>query len=103
MIAALPLVTSTLSSLLGPAPAPKAPGAAAGGGDSFSTLLSSLTSGTVNKMKASEQMSIAGIGGSATTQAVVEAVMQAQEALQTGLAVRDKAVAAFQDISRMPI
>ncbi len=103
MIAALPLVTSTLSSLLGPSPTPKVQGAAAGAGDSFSSMLASLTGDTVSKMKTSEQMSIAGIQGSATTQSVVEAVMQAQEALQTGLAVRDKAVAAFQDISRMPI
>ena len=102
MIAALPFVTSTLSSLLGPAPAPKAQGAAAAG-DSFSSMLASMTGDAVSKMKTSEQVSIAGIQGSATTQSVVEAVMQAQEALQTGLAVRDKAVAAFQDISRMPI
>ena len=100
MIAALPLVSSTLSTLLGPSPAPKAPSAA--GGD-FSSMLASLTSDTVSKLKTSEQVSIAGIGGSATTQSVVEAVMQAQEALQTGLAVRDKAVAAFQDITRMAI
>ena len=102
MIAALPLISSTLSSLLGPSPAPKVQGAA-GAGDSFSSMLASMTSDTVGKLKTSEQMSIAGIGGSATTQSVVEAVMQAQEALQTGLAVRDKAVAAFQDITRMAI
>ena len=100
--AARPVVPTTLTSFVGPGPAPKGQGAA-GAGDSFSSMLASLTSDTVSKMKTSEQVSIAGIGGSATTQSVVEAVMQAQEALQTGLAVRDKAVAAFQDISRMPI
>ena len=49
-------------------------------------------------MQTGESMSIAGIQGKATTQSVVEAVMSAQEKLQTALAVRDKAVAAFQDV-----
>ena len=66
-------------------------------------MLASFSQNTVNKLKSSEQMSVAGIQGSATTQSVVESVMSAQESLQTALAVRDKAVNAFQDISRMAI
>jgi flagellar hook-basal body complex protein FliE len=66
-------------------------------------MLASFSQDTVDKMNTSEQMSISGISGKASTQSVVEAVMQAQESLSTALAVRDKAVAAFQDISRMPI
>ena len=54
-------------------------------------------------MKTSETMSVAGIEGKATTQSVVESVIAAQESLQTALAVRDKAVSAFQEISRMSI
>jgi flagellar hook-basal body complex protein FliE len=34
---------------------------------------------------------------------VVESVMAAQRSLQTVLSIRDKAVAAFQDIARMAI
>ena len=105
MIAALPLVTSALSSLLGPSQtAPSsATAAATGAGDSFSSVLASFSKDAVDSLKTSESMSVAGIQGSATTQSVVEAVIKAQESLQTVLAVRDKAVAAFQDVSRMAI
>ena len=106
MIAALPLVTTAISSLFGTdqVASTAAKGAtSAAGGDAFSSMLASFSSGTVEKMKASESMSIAGIQGKATTQSVVEAVMSAQESLQTALAVRDKAVSAFQEISRMAV
>jgi flagellar hook-basal body complex protein FliE len=103
MIAALPLITSAVGSLFGssaPAASPAATGAA---GDSFSSLLASFSKDTVGAMKTGEQMSISGISGKATTQSVVEAVMSAQEKLQTALAVRDKAVSAFNDVTRMSI
>ncbi len=104
MIAALPLVTSALSSVFGPKQALGANAAtSAATGDSFSTVLASFSKDAVDKMKASEAASINGIQGKATTQSVVEAVMGAQESLQTALAVRDKTVTAFQEISRMPI
>lgn len=105
MIAALPLVTSAIS-LGGSASttaAQSATSAAAGAGDSFTSMLASFSQDTVGKLKASEQMSVAGIEGKATTQSVVESVMAAQESLQTAIAVRDKAVSAFQEISRMAI
>ena len=105
MIAALPLVTTAISSLFGTDQVANVAKSAtpATGGDAFSNMLSSLSSGTVDKLKASESMSVAGIQGKATTQSVVEAVMSAQESLQTALAVRDKAVSAFQEISRMAV
>ncbi len=109
MIFALPLVTSALSSVLGTSQATAAASSAAqtsaasGAGSSFSDMLSSFSKDTVDKMKTSEQISIAGIEGKATTQSVVQSVIAAQESLQTALAVRDKAVSAFQEISRMPI
>ena len=116
MIAAIPLVTSAVSSLLSslaPAAGTQAaasaqalqsvqPTATAGGGD-LSSLLSQLSSDTVGKLNKSEQMSVAGISGKATTQSVVEAVVSAQEALQTALAVRDEAVSSFQEVTRMAI
>jgi len=103
MIAALPLVTSAISTLLGSGAATATPAVTSAAGDSFSATLASLSQATVDKLKSSEQMSVAGIQGKATTQSVVEAVMQAQESLQTALAVRDKTVSAFQDITRMSI
>ena len=119
MIAALPLVTSAVSSLLGSlAPAAASgtqataaaralqsvqPSATAGGGGDFSNVISQLSSDAVAKLNKSEQVSVAGISGHATTQSVVQAVVSAQEALQTAVAVRDKAVSAFQEVSRMAI
>jgi flagellar hook-basal body complex protein FliE len=104
MIAALPLITSAISSFLGPDQATSAAkSVATSGADSFSSLMASFSKDTVDKMKTSESMSVAGIQGKATTQSVVEAVMSAQESLQTALAIRDKAVSAFQDISKMPV
>ena len=104
MIAALPLVTSALSSVFGPKQALGANATtSAAAGDSFSAVLASMSKDAVGKMKTSEATAIAGIQGKATTQSVVEAVVGAQEALQTALAVRDKTVTAFQEITRMPI
>jgi flagellar hook-basal body complex protein FliE len=47
--------------------------------------------------------SIAGIQGKASTQQVVEAVMSAEQSLQTAVAIRDKVVAAYLELSRMAI
>ena len=103
MIAALPLLSSAVSSLLGPAQVPSAAAAAPASGDSFASLLASLSKDTVDKVKTAESVSADGIQGKATTQSVVEAVGNAQESLQTALAIRDKVVSAFLDISKMPI
>jgi flagellar hook-basal body complex protein FliE len=106
MIAALPLITSALSSVMGTNSASSAATAvksASGAGGDFSSMLAQFSSDTVNKLNTSETMSVAGISGKATTQSVVEAVMSAQEALQTAVAVRDKAVSAFQEVTRMAI
>ena len=104
IVAALPLVTSALSSL---APslstsASSAVSAATGGAD-FGSVMSQVSSDAVKKMKAAEATSISGIEGKASTQDVVQSVMSAQESLQTALAVRDKAVSAFQEITKMSI
>jgi flagellar hook-basal body complex protein FliE len=43
------------------------------------------------------------VQGRATTQQVVEAVMHAEHTLQSAVAIRDKVVAAYLEISRMQI
>ena len=48
-----------------------------------------------------ETTSVAGIQGSASVQQVVEAVMSAEQTLQAAVAIRDKVVAAYLEISRM--
>ena len=105
MIAALPLVTSALSSLApsaGSAAASAVQSAASAGGD-FSSVLSQVSNDAVQKLKAAETSAVSGIEGKASAQDVVQSVMSAQESLQTALAVRDKSVAAFQEVSRMSI
>jgi flagellar hook-basal body complex protein FliE len=107
MIAAIPLISTAVSSLLGNSQAsavaaPATSAATASSGD-FSAMMARLANDTVGKLNTSETMSIAGMTGKATTQSVVEAVMAAQESLQTAVAVRDKAVSAFQEVTRMAI
>jgi flagellar hook-basal body complex protein FliE len=46
---------------------------------------------------------MAGLQGKASVQQVAESVMGAERTLQTSLAIRDKAVAAYQQISQMQI
>jgi len=79
-------------------PAPAAPV-----GTDFSSVLADLTSSAVNTLKAGESTAISGIQGQVPVQQVVESVMSAEQALQTAIAVRDKLVAAYQQISQMQI
>ena len=67
----------------------------------FSQVMAKLSNEAVDNVKKAESMSVDGIQGKADVQSVVQAVMTAQESLQTALAIRDKAVAAFQEVSRM--
>lgn len=73
---------------------------AAGG---FEAVLNSVAANTVNTLQQSELTAIAGIKGQASIQDVVNQVMAAERTLQTTIAVRDKVVAAYQEISRMAI
>lgn len=69
----------------------------------FAAVLGSLVTDTAQNLRASEAVSAQGLQGRASTQAVVESIMAAERSLQTTLAVRDKVVAAYQEISRMAI
>ena len=106
MIAAAPLVSAALS-MLAPsqstASAGSAAQSAAAAGSDFSQVMSQVSSDAVQSLKTAETLSVDGLQGKAGAQSVVQAVMSAQEALQTALAVRDKSVAAFQEITRMSI
>ncbi|TFF21793.1 flagellar hook-basal body protein FliE [Jiella endophytica] len=75
----------------------------AAGAQSFGAVLTQLASDAVSTVKTAEATSIKGVNGEASTQAVVEAVMDAERTLQTAIAVRDKAVAAYLELSRMAI
>jgi flagellar hook-basal body complex protein FliE len=82
-------------------------GAAATGGAvpavSFESLLSTAIKDTVAVNRAGEAAALRGITGEASVREVVEAVTAAELSLQTASAVRDRVIAAYQDIIRMPI
>jgi len=69
----------------------------------FSEMMTQVVSDTVGKLRTGEATAISGLQGKATVQQVVEAVSDAQGSLQTALAVRDKAISAYQEITRMTI
>ena len=68
---------------------------------------SSLVEGAISEAKKigvrSEQLSIAGITDRADIGQVVTAVAEAEVALQTVIAIRDKVIDAYKDIIRMPM
>ena len=104
MIAALPMISSALSMLGSSEPATSAAKTAtAANGQDFGAMMTKLSKEAVDNVKHAETMSVDGLTGKADVQAVVQSVMSAQESLQTALAIRDKAVAAFQEVSRMAI
>jgi len=70
---------------------------------SFAEALTQAASRTVGTLENAEQMSVQALTGGADTRQVVDAVMDAQQALQTAIAIRDKIVTAYLEISRMAI
>jgi flagellar hook-basal body complex protein FliE len=69
----------------------------------FTNVLAQVSVNAVTELKTGEAAAISGMTGKLSVQEVVEAVMSAEKTLQTALAVRDKVVAAYQEISRMAI
>ncbi|MFZ1110054.1 MAG: flagellar hook-basal body complex protein FliE [Rhodomicrobium sp.] len=77
--------------------------AAAAAPQDFASVLSDLASQAAATIKAGDATAVKGIQGQAPVQEVVQSVMRAQTSLQTALALRDKAVAAYQDLVKMTI
>ena len=76
---------------------------AADAAGSFASVLSDLASRTVGTLQHVEQLSVQGLQGQVDTREVVDAVMSAEQALQAAVAIRDKIVSAYMEISRMSI
>jgi flagellar hook-basal body complex protein FliE len=72
-------------------------------GVDFGAMVSQLASHAAGVVRNAESVSVAGIQGTATVQQVVEAVMSAEQTLQGAVAIRDKVVAAYLELSRMQI
>jgi len=71
---------------------------------SFADMMVELANGTINKIEQAEQVSIAKMSGAEMPlREIVDKVMAAQQALNTTLAIRDKIVQAYIEISHMQI
>lgn len=70
---------------------------------SFSQVLGDMATETVGSLRASETKSFESIQGKANTREVVDAVMSAEQTLQTAIAIRDKVVTAYLEVARMQI
>jgi flagellar hook-basal body complex protein FliE len=72
-------------------------------GMSFASVLGNMSMEAMNNLKQAEVSSIEGIQGKANTREVVDAVLAAEQSLQTAIALRDKIVTAYLDITKMQI
>jgi flagellar hook-basal body complex protein FliE len=83
--------------------APGGTAAQTGPGESFGDLMKSAANGVVDTMSKGEHASLQAVSGKADLAQVTEAVSNAEIAVQSVVAVRDRVVQAYQDIMRMPI
>lgn len=72
-------------------------------GEVFSSLLKEATNNSIATVKDAEKLAISGLLGNASINDVVHNVMAAERSFHTILAIRDKAVSAYQEISRLQI
>lgn len=85
--------------------APSAASAVSGAGEtaSFGDALSRAVQNAVNTSREAEAASTRGLMGEGSVTDLVVAVGRAELTLQTAVAVRDRVVAAYQEVMRMPI
>jgi flagellar hook-basal body complex protein FliE len=73
------------------------------GTQSFGKMLEDAASSMKDTLAKGEQASLQAVTGNADLSSVTQAVTDAQVALQTVVAVRDRIISAYQDIIKMPI
>jgi flagellar hook-basal body complex protein FliE len=76
---------------------------AIGGPASFASALQDVATRTIGTLENAETLSVKALRGEAETREVVDAVMNAEQTMQTAIAIRDKIVSAYLEISRMAI
>jgi flagellar hook-basal body complex protein FliE len=104
--AALPQALSAYQAALKRAQAGAAPPqgvAGAGATPRFEAFLKGEVEGAAKDLAAGEARSVQAVTGRADLQQVVEAVTAAELSLQKVTAVRDRVIAAYQEIMRMPV
>jgi len=94
---------SALTSAAGATATPAVPRTTSIPSADFADVLAEMSTNALGTMKTGEAAAISGIEGKASVQQVVEAIMSAEQTLQTALAIRDKVVSAYQEISRMAV
>jgi len=104
---AAPVASAAINAYLQAAKMGAGADAAAGpqalGGGSFGDLLANVMSDASGAGRMAEQKASAAIQGKGDLVDVVTAVQAAEVSLETVVAIRDKVIAAYQDIMRMPI
>lgn len=75
----------------------------AGVGASFASMVGEAANKVADNLQQAEQLSMQALKGEGDTRAVVDAVMTAEQSLQAAIAIRDKVVSAYLEISRMAI
>ncbi|HWL30671.1 MAG TPA: flagellar hook-basal body complex protein FliE [Xanthobacteraceae bacterium] len=87
----------------GGAAAGAANGMGAAGGPSFGALLKDAIGSVEQSSRTSDAQSVAMAAGKANIVDVVTAVSETEAAIDTLVAVRDKVIAAYEEIMKMPI
>lgn len=77
--------------------------AAADAGASFAAMLTRAAGDAIGTLQQAEQVSVQALQGEADIRQVVDAVMSAEQSLQAAVAIRDKIVTAYLEVSRMAI
>jgi flagellar hook-basal body complex protein FliE len=77
--------------------------AAADAGSSFAEMLTRAAGDAIGTLQQAEQVSVQALQGEADIRQVVDAVMSAEQSLQAAVAIRDKIVTAYLEVSRMAI
>lgn len=72
-------------------------------GSGFGDMLGEALQGALDSQKTAETTSAKAVAGKADVTDVVTAVTNAEVALDTVVAVRDRVISAYQEIMRMPI
>ncbi|ONG54450.1 flagellar hook-basal body complex protein FliE [Pseudoroseomonas deserti] len=78
-------------------------GGVGGAGGSFGAMLERAVNNVVDTTRAADTASTGAINGTVGVTDVVLAVSRAELALQTTVALRDRVVAAYQEVMRMPL
>jgi flagellar hook-basal body complex protein FliE len=78
-------------------------GEVGGAGQSFANLVRNSVGDMVKGTAASEAQALKAVTGKADITEIVAAVSNAEMALETVVAVRDRVISAYQDIIKMPI